>query len=66
VLSRDARHICITEPRCGLGHFVKHALKVEGSTTYQVKNLCCGSLLFQGVIALAGELRKRSFLIDSR
>jgi hypothetical protein len=63
VLSRDARHVCVTEPRRGLGHLVKHALKIEGCATYKLKHIGSTGLLFQRLVALAGDLRDVVFLI---
>src|SRR5215831_15460619 len=65
VLSRDARHIRVTEPRRGFGYLVKHALKVKACATYELKNVGSGGLLFERLVPLAGEPREFAFLIAS-
>jgi hypothetical protein len=65
VLTRDARHIRVTEPRRELSYLVKHALKVEGCATYELKNVGSGGLLFERLVTLASQLREFTFLIDS-
>jgi hypothetical protein len=64
VLSRDARHIRITEPRCGLGQFVKDALKIKTRATYKLKHVGSGGLLFERFVTLAGKPRDVGFWLS--
>jgi hypothetical protein len=39
-------------------------LEVEGCTTYELKNVGSGGLLFERLVTLASKLREFVFLID--
>ena len=64
VLTRDARHIRVAEPRRGPRYLVKQALEVESCATYELKNVGSGGLLFERLVTFASELREFAFLID--
>jgi hypothetical protein len=55
MLSSDPRHFRVTEPRCGFGHLVKHALQIESCATKKREHVSGGGLLFQCFVTLAAS-----------